>query len=51
MVAQDDHAINPDLERFYAKRMNAKTTEIKASHVPFLSKPDAVVKMIEEAAK
>lgn len=50
LVAQEDRAINPDLERFFAKRMNAKTTELKSSHVPFLSHPDAVVKMIEEAA-
>ena len=42
---------NPDLLRFYAKRMGAKTTEIKgASHVPFLSHPKAVVKVIEAAA-
>src|SRR5436853_1114230 len=39
LVAQDDKAINPDLERFYAKRMGAKTTEVKSSHVPFLSHP------------
>ncbi|RYG35659.1 alpha/beta fold hydrolase, partial [bacterium] len=49
MVATEDHAINPDLERFYAQRMKAKTTELKSSHVPFLSQPDKVVTMIEEA--
>jgi len=31
--------------------MNAKTTEIKSSHVPFLSHPKEVVKVIEEASK
>jgi len=51
LVCTDDHAINPDLERFYAKRMNAKTTELKSSHVPFLSHPIAVANLIEEAAK
>jgi len=50
LVSQDDKAINPDLERFYAKRMKAKTTEVKASHVAFLSHPAVVVKVIEEAA-
>lgn len=50
MVAKQDNAINPDLERMFAKRMNAKTTEITASHVPFMSKPDEVVKIIKEAA-
>ncbi len=50
LVSQDDHAINPDLERFYAKRMNAKTSEVKSSHVAFISHPDVVAKLIEEAA-
>ena len=50
LVSQEDHAINPDLERFYAKRMNAKTSEVKASHVAFISQPDVVAKLIEQAA-
>jgi len=50
LVAQDDRAINPDLERFYAKRMNARTTEIKSSHVPFISHPADVARLIEQAA-
>jgi pimeloyl-ACP methyl ester carboxylesterase len=50
LVSQDDHAINPDLERFYAKRMNAKTSEVKSSHVAFVSHPDVVAKLIEQAA-
>ena len=50
LVSQDDKAINPDLERFYAKRMGAKTTEVKSSHVPFLSHPADVARLIEKAA-
>jgi pimeloyl-ACP methyl ester carboxylesterase len=50
LVAQEDRAINPDLERFMAKRMGAKTTEIKASHVLFLSHPNEVAELIETAA-
>lgn len=50
IVASDDQAINPELERFYAKRIGATTTEIKSSHVPFLSHPKEVVKVIEAAA-
>jgi pimeloyl-ACP methyl ester carboxylesterase len=50
LVSQDDHAINPDLERFYAKRMGAKTSEVKSSHVAFISHPDLVARLIEEAA-
>jgi len=30
--------------------MGAKTIEIEASHVPFVSQPAAVVRLIEEAA-
>jgi pimeloyl-ACP methyl ester carboxylesterase len=50
MVAQQDHALNPDLERFYAKRINARTTEIKSSHAVFVSHPQEVAKLIIEAA-
>jgi pimeloyl-ACP methyl ester carboxylesterase len=50
LVAQNDKAINPDLERFYAQRMKATTVEVASSHVPFVSHPDVVVKLIEQAA-
>ncbi|WP_323824379.1 alpha/beta fold hydrolase, partial [Pseudomonas aeruginosa] len=32
-VSTEDRTINPDLERFMAKRMGAKTIEVKASHL------------------
>jgi hypothetical protein len=32
-VSTEDRTINPDLERFMAKRMGAKMIEVKASHV------------------
>jgi pimeloyl-ACP methyl ester carboxylesterase len=52
IIGTEDRAINPDLLRFYAKRMGAKTIEIEgASHVPFLSHPKEVVKVIESAAE
>jgi pimeloyl-ACP methyl ester carboxylesterase len=52
IIGTEDRAINPDLLRFYAKRMGAKTTEIKgASHVSFLSHPKEVANVIESAAK
>lgn len=50
LVAMQDRAINPEAERFYAKRMNARTREIDSSHVPFISRTEAVVRMILEAA-
>lgn len=51
IVAQQDSIIHPDLERFFAKRMNARTTEIKSSHVIFLTNPQAVVRVIRQAAE
>ena len=50
VVSTQDKAINPDLERFMAKRMNAKTKELKASHVSFISNPIEIAKVIESAA-
>jgi pimeloyl-ACP methyl ester carboxylesterase len=50
IVAQEDQALNPNLERFFAKRIGAKTTEIKSSHVPFISHPAEVARLIEQAA-
>lgn len=50
VVGQNDKTIHPDLERFMAKRMKAKTLEIPSSHVMMLSHPDEVLKVIEEAA-
>ncbi len=50
VVSTQDKAINPDLERFMAKRMNAKTKELKASHVSFISNAAEIAKVIESAA-
>lgn len=50
IVGKNDHTINPDLERLFASRMNATTVELDSSHVPMLSQPEAVLKVIREAA-
>ncbi|HXY54309.1 MAG TPA: alpha/beta hydrolase [Nitrospirota bacterium] len=50
IVSTLDGAIAPDEERFFAKRMKAATTELKASHVSMLSHPKAVAAVIMEAA-
>jgi pimeloyl-ACP methyl ester carboxylesterase len=50
VLAQEDRSINPELQRFYARRLNARTTEIKASHVVFISRASAVAKIVREAA-
>lgn len=51
IVGANDETVNPDLERFLAKRMNAKTTELQSSHVPMLSQPQRVYAVIKEAAE
>jgi len=50
MVATADRSINPDQERMMAKRANAKTVEVNASHVAYMSHPKETAKLIEEAA-
>jgi pimeloyl-ACP methyl ester carboxylesterase len=50
IVAKNDRTVQPDLERFLAKRMNAKVTEADSSHVVMLSKPQVVVDVILQAA-
>jgi len=50
IVAKEDRVINPDLERFFAKRMGAHVADVSASHVAFMSHPELVVAAIEEAA-
>lgn len=50
VVAKGDKTINPDLERFMAKRMKARTIELESSHVVMSSRPQDVLKVIEEAA-
>jgi pimeloyl-ACP methyl ester carboxylesterase len=49
-VSTEDRTINPDLERFMAQRMGAKTIEVKASHLSLISQPDIITKLILEAA-
>ncbi|TXM65285.1 alpha/beta hydrolase [Methylobacterium sp. WL69] len=49
-VSTEDRTIDPDLERFMAKRMGAKTIAVKASHLSLISQPDAIAALILEAA-
>ena len=50
-VSTQDRTIDPDLERFMAKRMNAHTVELAASHASLLSRPREVADLILEAAR
>ncbi|TWB86958.1 pimeloyl-ACP methyl ester carboxylesterase [Bradyrhizobium macuxiense] len=49
-VSTEDRTINPDLERFMAKRMGATTIELKASHLALISQPDPIARLILDAA-
>jgi len=49
-VSTLDRTIDPDLERFMAKRMGAKTIEVKASHLSLISQPETIAQLILEAA-
>lgn len=51
IVATEDKAINPDIERNMYKRAGTKITEIKGSHVVFISQPAAVAEVIVAAAE
>lgn len=50
VLATQDQTVHPDLQRFVSKRMKAATTEVTTSHVPMLSKSDAVLDVIHKAA-
>ena len=49
-VSKLDQTINPDLERFLAKRMNATTVELEAGHLSLVSHPKEVADLILAAA-
>lgn len=51
MVATDDHMIPVPAQRMMAKRADAKTIDQAGSHAVYVSQPEAVAKLIEEAAK
>ena len=49
-VSTEDRTINPDLQRFMAKRMGAETIEVKASHLSLISQPEIIAALILKAA-
>jgi pimeloyl-ACP methyl ester carboxylesterase len=51
IVATADRALNPMLARWMYKRSGAKITEIKANHLVYISRPGAVARVIETAAR
>ncbi|MET8956864.1 alpha/beta fold hydrolase [Streptomyces sp. NPDC004393] len=50
LITTQDKAINPDEQRFMAKRAHAHTMEVNSSHAAPVSHPGAVTRIIEQAA-
>ena len=51
LVASDDRMIPPAAQRQMAKRAGASVVEAKGSHAIYVSQPDAVAELIEQAAQ
>jgi pimeloyl-ACP methyl ester carboxylesterase len=50
VVAEEDRAIPPDLQRTMARKIGARTVSAATSHVVMLSRPSEVAAVIAEAA-
>jgi pimeloyl-ACP methyl ester carboxylesterase len=51
ILASQDRALSPDLQRWMYKRSGSKVTEVKASHAVYASQPEVVARVIETAAR
>ena len=51
LVATEDRMIPPDAQRAMSKRAGATVVEVKGSHAIYVSQPEPVAKLIEQAAK
>jgi pimeloyl-ACP methyl ester carboxylesterase len=51
IVSSADRTVNPELERFMAKRAGAQIVEIDGSHATFIVHAAEVAKVIEQAAR
>ena len=49
-VSTEDRTINPDLQRYMASRMAARTVELRSSHVSLISHPREVASLILDAS-
>ncbi|HEX6533558.1 MAG TPA: alpha/beta hydrolase [Gemmatimonadaceae bacterium] len=50
LVTQEDRVIKPELQRFMTQRMGARASEIRSSHVAYISHPTEVARLVEEVA-
>lgn len=51
LVTEDDHALQPRVQRILARQIGAATVTLKSSHMSLVSQPDAVAALIERAAR
>jgi len=51
LLTTEDKMLPPDAQRLMSKRAGATVVEVKSSHAVFLSHPQAVAHIIEEAAR
>ena len=51
LIATDDKMIPPPAQRFMSKRAGATVVEVAGSHAIYVSQPNAVAALIEQAAK
>jgi pimeloyl-ACP methyl ester carboxylesterase len=51
LLGTEDKAIPPALQRYMAERANATIAEVPASHVSFVSQPEAAIQLILQAVE
>lgn len=51
LLTENDNALNPSVQREFAIQMGATVTTLNSSHMSMVSQPDAVVQMIDKAAR
>ncbi len=50
-MSEGDHVIPPDVQRLFAKKINATTVMVNASHASFVSHPEETAELILNATK
>ena len=51
LIATDDKMIPPDAQRAMSKRAGSTVVEVKGSHAIYVSQPEAVAALVEQAAR
>jgi len=51
LITSDDRTTAPELQRFVAERMRARTSEVATGHLSMITRPDRVARFLLDAAK